>query len=188
MDRNINVLGNQISISKLLTSIILILVLSIYSFIEKPFVKDKYLDSDIKYFENNYFWKIYLAISIFILLFGFFKIEKSKEQMGMLILGWFLFVILFYTFFRGFITTNVMFLNQMKSLNKENVVYQLFNYDKIVSLHNTNSQEFIVQNNFIEKIDRKRKLNQQKILIQIKHGDTVNVLYDKGLFGFKYLN
>jgi len=188
MYRNIWVLGNQIAISKLLTSIILILVLSIYSFIEKPFVKSKYLESDIKYFENNYFWKIYLVISILIFLFRFFKTEKSKEQIGMLILGWLFFVILFYTFFRGFVTTNIMFLNQIKSISKEKVVYQMFSYDKVVSLHNANSQESILDNNFIEKIDNQRTINQQENLIQIKHRDTINVFFDKGLFGFKYLN
>ena len=57
MSRNINVFGKKIKSDQLTFYIICIAVLSIYSFLEKPFVKMKYLQSDIQYFEDHYFWK-----------------------------------------------------------------------------------------------------------------------------------
>lgn len=46
----------------------------------------------------------------------------------------------------------------------------------------------IFDNEIIKKIEDKRKMNHHKPLNQIKHGDTIHVTFDKGLFGFKYLN
>lgn len=188
MNKTITIFGRQIKLRRILFYSIFIVIFSIYSFVEKPFIKSIYLKSDIEYFANNHFWKIYLVIIIFFLLFGFFKIEKSKEAIGGFLLATIFFLIVGYVWLNHFITTQTLFLNQIKSVEKKKVVYQVFNHDKIISLSNKTNEEFIFDDSFTEKIDRKRKMNQQKSLSQLKHGDTINVFYDKGLFGFKYLN
>lgn len=81
MSRNINVFGKKIESDQLAFYIICIAVLSIYSFLEKPFVKMKYLQSDIQYFEDHYFWKIYLTVFAILIIFIFIKIKKLKKQL-----------------------------------------------------------------------------------------------------------
>lgn len=188
MGSSFNVYVKQINPNKLLVYLIFFILFFIYSFLEKPFVKEKYLQNDINDFEDNYFWKIYFLFCVIILILIFVKIKKSKEAIGGFILGFLFFLILRYATLNNFVTVNALYLNQIKSVDKEKIVYRIFNYDKVISLHKINNEESIFDDNIMKKIDRKRKINKQKTLLEIKHGDTVNVLYDKGLLGFKYLN
>jgi len=93
--------------------------------------------------------------------------------------------------FNNFITTNTLFFNQLKSTGKEISVYKVFNYDKNnISLSGINDIDYISkspENEIFNRIEKNRVRNQLKPLNQIKHGDTVNVIFEKGLFGFKYL-
>ena len=191
MSRNINVFGKKIESDPLTFYIICIAVLSIYSFLEKPFVKMKYLQSDIQYFEDHYFWKIYLTVFAILIIFIFIKIKKTKEAIGRLILFPLLYFYLFYVFLNNFITINALYINQIKSLGKEKVEYVVFNYENQISIRTKNSKEYISEltdRKFFNQLKEKRKINHVRPLDQIKHGDTINVVYDKGLFGFKYLN
>ncbi|WP_312075074.1 hypothetical protein [Chryseobacterium sp.] len=103
-----------------------------------------------------------------------------------------LFFVFTYLFLNNLITTQALFLNQLKSFEKEKVIYTVFNYDKpisIVDVKNGDNSDFnIYKEEFIEKIEKKRQMNHQKSLHQIKHGDTIHVDFEKGLIGFKYLN
>lgn len=192
MRENIKIFGRKMEMRSILLYSIFFVIFSLYSFVERPFIKSIYLRDDIQYFEDNHFWKIYLVIIIFFLLFGCFKIKKRKREIARFILGWLLFSILFYTFFSNFVTTNVLFLNQIKSFENESVVYEVFNYDKSnidLQAKNGRISDFSIdQKEFIEKIDKTRERNHLEPLSKIKHGDTVHVDYKKGLFGFKYLN
>lgn len=188
MSRNINVFGKKIKSDKLIFYIICIAVLSIYIFLEKPFVKTKYLQSDVKYFEDNYSWKIYLFIYVILFLFVFIKIKKNAEEIGGLILAFLFLLFLGYSFLVNFITINALYINQIKSVEKEKVEYVIFNYENQISIRTKNSKEYISDRKFFTRLNEKRKINKAQPLNQIKHGDTINVVYDKGLFGFKYLN
>lgn len=191
MSRNINVFGKKIESDPLTFYIICIAVLSIYSFLEKPFVKMKYLQSDIQYFEDHYFWKIYLTVFAILIIFIFIKIKKTKEAIGRLILFPLFYFYLFYVFLNNFITINALYINQVKSVGKEKFEYVVFNYENQISIRTKNSKEYISEltdRKFFNQLKEKRKINHVRPLDQIKHGDTINVVYDKGLFGFKYLN
>jgi len=191
MSRNINVFGKKIKSDQLTFYIICIAVLSIYSFLEKPFVKMKYLQSDIQYFEDHYFWKIYLTVFAILIIFIFIKIKKTKEAIGRLILFPLFYFFLFYVFLNNFITINALYINQIKPVGKERFEYVVFNYENQISIRTKNSKEYISEltdRKFFNQLKEKRKINHVRPLDQIKHGDTINVVYDKGLFGFKYLN
>lgn len=151
----------------------------------------KYLQSDIQYFEDHYFWKIYLTIWAILIIFIFIKIKKTKETIGGLILFPLFYFFLFYVFLNNFITINALYINQIKSLEKERFEYVVFNYENQISIRTKNSKEYISEltdRKFFNQLKEKRKINHVQPLDQIKHGDTINVVYDKGLFGFKYLN
>lgn len=191
MSRNINVFGKKIESDKLKFYIICFAVLSIYSFLEKPFVKSKYLRSDTEYFEDNYFLKIYLTLWVILIIFISIRINKTKEEFGGLILFALLFFFVFYVFLNNFITINTLYINQIKSVGKEKIEYVVFNYENQISIQTKNDKEYISEltdRKFFNQLKEKRKINHVQPLNQIKHGDTINVVYDKGLFGFKYLN
>lgn len=191
MNRNIHVFGKKIKLDKLLYYIILFTILSIYSFLEKPFVKTKYLHTDIKYFEDNYSWKIYLLIYVILFIYVFIKIKKNAEKIGGLILAFLFLLFLGYSFLFNFITVNALYINQIKSLEKEKIEYRVFNYENQISIQTKNRKEYIsdvTNRKFFTRLNEKRKINKAQPLNQIKHGDTMIVIYDKGLLGFKYLN
>lgn len=111
--------------------------------------------------------------------------------MGEVCINLILFFTFTYIFFNSFITTQALFINQIKSIEKKIVVYNVFNRDKLISLIDDTKEKSridIFDKEIIKKIEDKRKMNHQKPLNQIKHGDTIHVTFDKGLFGFKYLN
>lgn len=66
MGSSFNVYGKQINPNKLLVYLIFFILFFIYSFLEKPFVKEKYLQNDINDFEDNYFWKIFSLLCNYI--------------------------------------------------------------------------------------------------------------------------
>ena len=191
MTRKIRVFGREFQLQKLLVYAIFVVVFSVYSFVQRPFIKSEYLKSDIEYFEDNYFWKIYLFIAGIFLIFLLIKVRKSKELMGEVCINLILFFTFTYIFFNSFITTQALFINQIKSIEKKIVVYNVFNRDKLISLIDDTKEKSridIFDKEIIKKIEDKRKMNHQKPLNQIKHGDTIHVNFSKGLFGFKYLN
>jgi len=191
MTRKIRVFGKEFQLEKLIVYAIFFVVFSIYSFVQQPFIKSEYLKSDIEYFEENYFWKIYLFIAGVLLIFLLIKVRKSKELIGQVSINLILFFAFTYIFFNSFITTQALFINQIKSTEKKIVVYEIFNHNNFVSLVDDTTQKSMIDifdNEIIKKIEDKRKMNHQKPLNQVKHGDTIHVNFDKGLFGFKYLN
>lgn len=188
MKKSVKIFGKQVGLGKIIYYAIFFILFSVFSFVEEPFIKTTYLKNDIKNFEDNYSWKIYLVLWIFFVIFAFYKIEKTKEaigELGMLVL---LYLVAGYLLFNNIITTNALFINQVKVLEKETVSYEIFNYSNDISLTEIkNNKERISEESFFDKINEKRKRNQLEPLNQVKHGDTVNVVFDKGLFGFKYL-
>ncbi|MGO4708257.1 hypothetical protein AB4Y90_03880 [Chryseobacterium sp. 2TAF14] len=105
-----------------------------------------------------------------------------------MILAFLFLLFLGYSFLVNFITINALYINQIKSVEKEKVEYVIFNYENQISIRTKNSKEYISDRKFFTRLNEKRKINKAQPLNQIKHGDTINVVYDKGLFGFKYLN
>ncbi|WP_333851052.1 hypothetical protein [Epilithonimonas sp.] len=192
MKKDISIFGKQIKLNNIVFYVIFFGVFSIYSFVERPYIKEIYLNNDIKNFEDNYFWKIYLVLWFLLIIFGFYKVEKTKEKIAELGMTFLFFLVFGYILLNNFITTNTLFLNQLESTRKKISVYQVFNYDKDnISLSGISDKEYIseiLEDEILNKIEKNRARNQLKPLNQIKHGDTVNVIFDKGLFGFKYLN
>lgn len=188
MKKSVKIFGKQIGLNKIFVFIVFLILYGIYTLVEQPVVKSGYLDSDIKDFKDNYSWKIYLVLWISFVIFAFYKIEKTKEaigELGMLVL---LYLVTGYLLFNNIITTNALFINQVTVVEKEMNSYEIFNYSNDISLTEIkNNKERISEKSFFDKINEKRKRNQLKPLNQVKHGDTVIVVFDKGLFGFKYL-
>lgn len=191
MKKHINIFGRQIKLNNIVFYVIFFGFFSIYSSVERPYIKEIYLNNDIKNFEDNYFWKIYLVLWFLLVIFGFYKVGKTKEKIGELGMAFLFFLVFGYIFLNNFITTNTLFFNQLKSTGKEIFVYKVFNYDKNnISLSGINNKDYIseiLEDEIFNRIEKNRVRNQLKPLNKIKHGDTVNVVFEKGLFGFKYL-
>lgn len=192
MKKSIKIFGKQIPFENILVYIIFFGFYGFYTLYEQPIIKRKYIESDVKSFEDNYYWKVYLVLCFLIILSGFYKVEKTKEKIGELGIGLLLFLAFGYILFNNIITTNALFLNQLKYTERQISVYEVFNYDKsYISLKGESNKEYIseiLDDEILNKIEKNRAKSQLKPLNQIKHGDTVNVIFDKGLFGFKYLN
>lgn len=167
--------------------IVFISLFSIYSFVFQPFIKTKYIANDIKNFEDNYSWKIYLFLWFLFVVFGFYKVKKTKEKIGELGMTSLLFLVLGYIFFNHFITNNTLFINQLISKEKENIIYETINQDGYISLMEKGNNENIFEEENLDKINKIRKQNHLESLNQVKNGDTIKIVFDKGLFGFKYL-
>lgn len=191
MKKSINIFGKQIALYKIIVFVVFFTLYSIYTLIEQPFVGSLYLKNDVKNFKENYSWKIYLVLWIFFVIFSFYKIEKKKEAIGELGMLLLLYLVAGFFLFNSIITTNALIINQLQSTEAEIITYEVYNRDKYISLTEINNKENIseiVEDEILNKIEKNRVRNRLKPLNQIKHGDTVNVIFDKGLFGFKYLN
>ena len=111
MKKSIKIFGKQIKLNDILYYGIFILIFSIYSFVLKPFINLVYLDTEIEKFEDNYSWKIYLALWLIFILFVLFKIEKGKEKIFDLVMILLFSIVFGFIFITKFITNNSLFIN-----------------------------------------------------------------------------
>jgi len=80
MKKEISIFGKQIKLNNIVFYVIFFGVFSIYSFVERPYIKEIYLNNDIKNFEDNYFWKIYLVLWLLLIIFGFLQSRKDQGK------------------------------------------------------------------------------------------------------------
>ena len=154
-------------------------------------VKKIYLRDDIENFNDHFSWKINLIICSCILLFVLVFKTKTIQSRGEAILGFLFLVIFTFVFFTKIITNISLYVNQLAIKGKEKEVLSVYTekteQGKYIHLSGnkiyiTNSDEEI-----LNKIDEIRSKNGVKPLNEIRNRDTVNVVFRRGLFGFKYL-
>ena len=185
MKKTINIFGKQIKLNDILYYGIFILIFSIYSFVLKPFINLVYLDTEIEKFEDNYSWKIYLALWLIFILFALYKIEKVKEKIFDLVMILLFSIVFGFIFITKFITNNSLFINQLYTKEKEKFVYTILKEETYISL--MGDKGYIDDEKHLQKIDEIRKRNHFNSLEDTKNRDTINAIFNKGIFGFKYL-
>lgn len=187
----IRILKKSIDKNTIIFYSLFILLFTVTSFYIKPLVKKIYLRDDIENFNDHFSWKINLIICSCILLFVLVFKTKTIQSRGEAILGFLFLVIFTFVFFTKIITNISLYVNQLAIKGKEKEVLSVYTekteQGKYIHLSGnkiyiTNSDEEI-----LNKIDEIRSKNGVKPLNEIRNRDTVNVVFRRGLFGFKYL-
>jgi len=187
----IRILKKSIDKNTIIFYSLFILLFTVTSFYIKPLVKKIYLRDDIENFSDHFSWKINLIICSCILLFVLVFKTKTIQSRGEAILGFLFLVIFTFVFFTKIITNISLYVNQLAIKGKEKEVLSVYTekteQGKYIHLSGnkiyiTNSDEEI-----LNKIDEIRNKNGVKPLNEIRNRDTVNVVFRRGLFGFKYL-
>lgn len=187
----IRILKKSIDKNTIIFYSLFILLFTVISFYIKPLVKKIYLRYDIENFNDHFSWKINLIICSCILLFVLVFKTKTIQSRGEAILGFLFLVIFTFVFFTKIITSISLYVNQLAIKGKEKAVLSVYTekteQGKYIHLSGnkiyiTNSDEEI-----LNKIDEIRNKNGVKPLNEIRNRDTVNVVFRRGLFGFKYL-
>lgn len=187
----IQILRRKIDKKTLVTYLLFILFFVFINFYLQPLIKKEYLPIEIKRFDENISWKIYVVIcSSILLLILIFKAETLQSK-GEAILG-FLFIVIFSFFFFTKIITNIsLYINQLLIRGKEKEVFVVHveSLEDKKYMHLSGNKNFINDSDHknLGKIDEIRNKNGLKPLNEIYNRDTINIVFRKGLFGFKYL-
>lgn len=82
MSNYISVFGIKLNWKNFIYYLISIFFLSIYIFIQRPYIEKIYFENEIQNFEDNYFWKVYIIVWLVVLAIGLYFARKSFQQMG----------------------------------------------------------------------------------------------------------
>lgn len=187
----IQIFKKRINKKKIVIYILFILFFLFLNFSLQPLIKKEYLPQEIERFDENISWKIYLLICTGTLLYILIFKTKTLQSKGEAILG-FLFLFIFsFVIFTKIITNISLYINQLTVREKEKEVF-------IINIENLKSREYIYlsgnrifmaasDEENLEKIDEIRNKNGLKPLNETYNRDTINVVFKKGLLGFKYL-
>lgn len=187
MNKYISIFGKKVKRFNFVYYTVFIILFSIYSFIQKPFIQKIYSREEIKNFEDNNFWKVYIVIFIIVLISGLYFVKKTKENIASFIFPTLFGFLLVFFFIRGVVTTNALYINQLHSKGKNEVIYRVLKMENLIILDNENESNDFVDRDELKYIDEIRLKNHQESLFQKKNGDTLKIVFDKGIFGFNYL-
>ena len=162
------------------------LIFLILLFVFVPNQEKYYVDSDIKNFEDKYYSKFSLLISlvltIIVLIFGIIKKKTVKTQINNLI-GITIFCLWFFVLFQSILIGFALFINRQS--NVEEVVK---NY-KI--LYISRNQSFLAYNlkNEKEYIDDEtyKKIHKTNNLRNLENGKVLKIIFNKGILGVNYI-
>ena len=155
-------------------------------FIIQPYTEKIYLNEDINYFKEYYFWKIYfLGWSLVLVSFIIFKYKFTLERFAMI----FFYFICFYLTFQRIVTHTFLYINQIFQTKTERKVYKLYNDKKYIQLFLDDEKEkkSIFDEKEINKINTFREKKNLKRIQNLPTHDSVCVDYKVGFFGIKYL-
>ena len=155
-------------------------------FIIQPYTEKIYLNEDINYFKEYYFWKIYfLGWSLVLVSFIIFKYKFILERFAMI----FFYFICFYLTFQRIVTHTFLYINQIFQTKTERKVYKLYNEKKYLQLFLNDEKEkkSIFDEKEINKINTIREKKNLKRIQNLPTHDSVCVDYKVGFFGIKYL-
>jgi len=187
----IRILKKSIDKNTIIFYSLFILLFTVTSFYIKPLVKKIYLRDDIENFNDHFSWKINLIICSCILLFVLVFKTKTIQSRGEAILGFLFLVIFTFVFFTKIITSISLYVNQLAIRGKEKAVLSVYTEktEKEKYIHLSGNKIYITNSDeeILNKIDEIRSKNGVKPLNEIRNRDTVNVVFRRGLFGFKYL-
>ncbi|WP_261512452.1 hypothetical protein [Chryseobacterium paludis] len=177
----------NISKSQIIFFIILITFFSVYSFILKPIIRERYLYADLKNFEDGS-WK-YTIITFFILLIIIlFAIIKSKTKdlsnlpIVILVLG--------LSWFMGLhhpINYILLFVNIQTGKEKITRKYEVVNHKEhqVFWLHADKNS--IHDDQDFDKVNTYRVKKNLKSVFELKNNDTIIVNFKKGIMDVNYL-
>ena len=187
----IQILKKRIEIKTIANYLLFALVFILLNFYLQPLIKKEYLPKEIERFNENVSWKIYLLICSSLLLFIVIFKAKTLHSKGEAVLGFLFLCIFTFVISTKLITNTSLYINQLSITGKEKEVLtvNLENFNGKKYAHLSGNKIFIDDSNeeYLEKIDEIRNKNGLKPLNEIGNRDTINVVFKKGLFGFKYL-
>lgn len=164
---------------------ILIPVFCFDSFVLQPFLKDHYLEQDLRNFKDNSWKYILITFAIIIVVAAIFaRVRKISEFIavcfisGAIILG-----------FKSIFTRIFLFINTETEHSRMIQTYEIINHKEPQVLWlDAGEKKSIHDHNEIELIDKKRKSLGLQSISQHKTNDTVHVIYKKGIFNVNYID
>ncbi len=167
--------------------IIFIIILLLQDFFLKPFVKDLYLNDDIKNFKE-FSWKY--TVFIFTILAGIIIFISRKNitfsAVPLILLGLMIFGSGFYFGFHSLVDNSLLLINSETKKTEIIKVYEVVYHKgkKVFWLNNENS---IHDKEDLQKINRYRISKGLKAIFNLQNNDTVKVRFNKGWLGVNYL-
>jgi uncharacterized membrane protein len=164
--------------------IIYYVILSLLLLVFVPNQEDYYLDNDISNFKEKYYWKTALIV-IFIIAFLFFlKLVIKKVSLDEKLNKVFFFIIisvLFTAFSQPIMISSFLYINRCKKVNTTTEKYKIIDIEgNELIAYNKKNKETIWANDF-NKFHLKTNSNTIKI------NDTINLNFEKGILGIKYI-
>ncbi|ASK29557.1 hypothetical protein CEY12_05305 [Chryseobacterium sp. T16E-39] len=177
----------KISKSQIVFFSILIILFSIYSFILKPIIKERYLHSDLKNFEDGS-WKYTIITFSILLIIMFFAIIKSKTKdlsnlpVGILVLGLVCFAGLHHP-------VNYVLLFVNIKTGKEKIVrkYEIVNHKEQSVFWLDANENSIHDNSDLDRINKCRAEKNLKSVFEMKNKDNIIIRFKKGIMDINYL-
>lgn len=177
----------KISKSQIVFLAILISLFSIYSFILKPIIRERYLDSDLKNFEDDS-WKYTIITFIILLIIILFAIIKSKTKdlsnlpIVILVLGWVCFMGLHHP-----INYVLLFVNIQTGKEKITRKYEVVNHKEYSVFWLNANKNSIHDDQDLNKVNTYRVKKNLKSVFEMKNNDTIVVPFKKGIMDINYL-
>jgi hypothetical protein len=177
----------KISKSQIIFFIILIAFFSIYDFVLKPIIRERYLYSDLKNFEDSS-WK-YTIITFTILLISIlFVILKSKTKdlsnlpIVILVLGLSCFMGLHHP-----INYILLFVNTQTEKEKITRKYEVVNHKEHSIFWLSADKNPIQDNQDLDKMNTFRLKKNLTSVFELKNNDTVIIPFKRGIMDVNYL-
>ncbi|QEC66551.1 hypothetical protein FRZ67_04285 [Panacibacter ginsenosidivorans] len=162
-----------------------ILIIAFWFF--KPYQNKFYLDADINAFKSKYYISMLLVVGLSLLIvffvIAFLKLKNIKDSLILTLYSLFYIATLLF-FGQDLILATVLFIN--RQFDKEQITK-----DYIVTSLAGNPIE---RNNFFlfdlesKRINSENKLIDKVYNAKLNTKDTINVKFEKGLFGINYLS
>lgn len=177
----------KISKTQIISFIIFIIIFSIYDFVLKPIIRERYLYADLENFENGS-WKYTIIIFIILLIIMLFAIIKSKIKdlsnlpIVILVLGGVCFIGL-----RHPINDLLLFVNIQTGKEKITRKYEVVNHKEQSVFWLDANENSIHDNNDLDKVNKYRVEKNLKSVFEMKNKDTIVVLFKRGIMDINYL-
>lgn len=167
--------------------IIFIIILLLQDFFLKPFVKDLYLNDDIKNFKE-FSWKY--TVFIFTIPAGIIIFISRKSitlsAVPLILLGLMIFGSGFYFGFHSLVDNALLLINSKTKNTEINKTYEVI-HDKEKKVFWLNNENSIHDKEDLQKINRYRVSKGLKSIFDLQNNDTVKVTFNKGWFDVNYL-
>ena len=165
--------------------IIWIILMSLILFIFVPSQESFYWNSDVALFKENYYVRISIGISLFLILLILIKSILKKERINQILkqtIGVTIFCTWFFFFFQSIIISIILLINRSNENQTIDREFQVIRIDdnKYIFAKEIGNNEFIIEQSDYEKHPNYKNINK------LVKGEIIHLPFKKGLFDINY--